>query len=103
MNIKSIIHTQFTSDNCPLWGSQIQKLFTVNGFNGFLDGTTSKPPKQIITDSNNVAPNTNYNTWTLIDQNLAAALYSIISSALLQYELNLKSCCDIWKTIERQL
>lgn len=56
-NIKSIMNTQLIANNYPLWHSQILKLFTTNGFDGFLDGTTIKPPKQIAGDNGNITPN----------------------------------------------
>ncbi|PKU72184.1 Retrovirus-related Pol polyprotein from transposon TNT 1-94 [Dendrobium catenatum] len=53
--------------------------------------------------SGEVVPNPNYQTWILIDQNLFAALYLVISPTLLPYIINLETCADIWKTIERRL
>lgn len=80
----------------------INKLFTTNGFDGYLDGRTIKPPKQIIDESGNTTTNTNYNTYMLINQNFVSTLYSIILSALLPYVLNMEYCSDIWKIIEER-
>ncbi|KAI0525254.1 hypothetical protein KFK09_004647 [Dendrobium nobile] len=44
-----------------------------------------------------------YQIWTLLDQNLAATLYSIISPNILSYVLSLDHCSDIWETIARRL
>ncbi|KAI0520293.1 hypothetical protein KFK09_007765 [Dendrobium nobile] len=100
-NVKSVLNIQFTAENYTLWKTQILKLFTANGFEGFLDGSASKPPKP-ITSANVLKPNPEYYSWLLIDQNLAAVLYSTISTTFLPYVLS-DSCCQIWQTIERRL
>ncbi|PKU84686.1 Retrovirus-related Pol polyprotein from transposon TNT 1-94 [Dendrobium catenatum] len=103
LNVKAVMNTQLNVDKYLLWKSQVLKLFTANGFEGYLDGSTPKPAKNIVSESRQITPNPQYLTWTLIDQNLAAALYSIISPSLLPYILNLDTCADIWITIERIL
>lgn len=95
-NIKSAMNIHLTSENYPLWCSQLMKRFTTNGFDRYLDRTTIKPPKQIVGDNGYIIPNPHYNMWILIDQNLAVALYSTISSNLLFYVLNIDTCSDIW-------
>lgn len=102
-NIKSVINTQLNPDNYLLWRSQIAKLFTANGFDGFLTGIETKPEKQVRDASGAVILNPKFNLWLLIDQNLAAALYSTISPTLLPYVINLDTCFDIWRTIEKRL
>lgn len=82
-NIKSIINIQITFENYRLRRSQIMISSWQNGFDEYLDGTMIKPLKQIIREIGNTIANTNYNTWILIKQNLANAIYSIISSNLL--------------------
>lgn len=52
-----------------------------------LNETTPKPKKHIIDDAGTIMLNPNFNTWLLIDQNLAAAIYSTVSSQLLPYIL----------------
>ncbi|KAI0525179.1 hypothetical protein KFK09_004571 [Dendrobium nobile] len=101
-NVKSVLNIQLTADSYPLWKSQILKLFTANGFDGYLDGSTPKPTKFLSTDPK-IVPNLEYYTWLLVDQNLAAVLYSTISTTFLPYVLNLDSCLEIWQTIERRL
>lgn len=75
-NIRSVINIQLSTENYPLWRSQIWKLFLANEFDRFLDGSTIKPVRQSISPDGIVIPNPNYNIWNLIDQNLAATLYS---------------------------
>ncbi|KAL0918148.1 hypothetical protein M5K25_010140 [Dendrobium thyrsiflorum] len=74
-SIKGIISLTLTSDNYPLWHSQVFKLFKVNGFEGFLDGSCTYTPPDTLPSPTTLS----YQTWTLLDQNLAAALYSVIS------------------------
>ncbi|KAI0508127.1 hypothetical protein KFK09_014261 [Dendrobium nobile] len=93
-NIRSIISITLTADNYPLWRSQVLKIFKANRFDGFLDGTCLCPPSTDPTSVQN---------WVLIDQNLAAALYSIISPSILPYVLSLEHCSEIWDTIARRL
>ncbi|KAH0470888.1 hypothetical protein IEQ34_000611 [Dendrobium chrysotoxum] len=102
-NVKAIINTQLTPNNYFIWKSQILKLFTANGLDGYLDGTAIKLQKQILIAEGSVSINPHYQTWLLVDQNLSAALYSTISPSLLPYVLNLDCCHDIWMTIERRL
>lgn len=90
-NMRAIIHIQLTTENYPLWKSQISKLFTENGFEGYLDTSTPKPEKKTVDESGNVILNPSFNTWILIDQNLSVALYSMISPSLLSYVLNLET------------
>lgn len=59
--------------------------------------------RQTMDDLGNITINPHYKTGMLVDQNLAAALYSTISSSLLPYLLNQKPYAEIWQTIERIL
>lgn len=85
--MKVIINSQLTTKNYPI----CNKIFTTIGFDGYLDGSTSKLVKQIVGELDNITPNLHYNKWVLIDQNLVIALYSTISPPLLPYDLNLDS------------
>ncbi|KAI0497789.1 hypothetical protein KFK09_021024 [Dendrobium nobile] len=102
-NVKTILNTSLTTDNYPIWRSQITKLFSANNFFGYLDGFIPKPPKQSLNADNAVISNPQYSFWQLIDQNLDSALFSTISASILPYVLNLDSCMDIWFTLERRL
>ncbi|PKU70250.1 Retrovirus-related Pol polyprotein from transposon TNT 1-94 [Dendrobium catenatum] len=95
-NIKNLVANPLTSDNYPLWRSQVEKIFAANGFQGFLDGSSQKPPQ----DSSNTS---SYAAWQLLDQNLAAALFSIITPSILPYVLSLTHCADIWATLTHRL
>ncbi|KAI0497283.1 hypothetical protein KFK09_020506 [Dendrobium nobile] len=101
-NVKSVLNIQLTVENYPLWKSQILKLFTANGFDGYLDGSTPQPSK-LVSNATEIVPNPEYYTWLLVDQNLVVVLYTTISSTFLPYVLNLHSCMKIWRTIERRL
>ncbi|PKU73082.1 hypothetical protein MA16_Dca027685 [Dendrobium catenatum] len=101
--IKNVISIQLTPENHLTWRSQVLKVFRANGLEGYLDGTVTRPPRQTTNVSGAVTPNTLFATWMLIDQNLAAALFSTISAPLLPYVLNLDSCAEIWETIGKRL
>ncbi|KAL0928117.1 hypothetical protein M5K25_002358 [Dendrobium thyrsiflorum] len=77
--------------------------FHCQGFEGFLNGSSVYPPRSINIDSGQLIPNPDYTNWTLLDQNLAAALYSVVSSTILPYVLSVEQCNDIWTTLDRQL
>ncbi|XP_020677738.1 uncharacterized protein LOC110096231 [Dendrobium catenatum] len=101
--IKTLVNTQLSTENYPVWKAQVYKLFSANGFEDFLTGAASKPSKQVKNLDGSLSPNPLFHTWFLIDQNLAAAIFSTIGSSLLPYVLNLDSCHEIWVTIERRL
>ncbi|PKU79495.1 Retrovirus-related Pol polyprotein from transposon TNT 1-94 [Dendrobium catenatum] len=103
MNVKTVINTQLTGENHPIWKSQILKLFLANGFAGYLDGSCVPPPEQLIASDGTTTPNKAFQTWMLVDQNLASALYSTISASLLPYVLNLETNHDIWMTVDKRL
>ncbi|KAI0524985.1 hypothetical protein KFK09_004375 [Dendrobium nobile] len=98
-HIKGIISLTLTADNFPLWRSQVFKLFKANGFEGFLDGTCVCPSPNDVSSETEIS----YQTWTLLNQNLAAALYSVISPSILPYVLSLEHCTEIWETIAKRL
>ncbi|PKU84066.1 Retrovirus-related Pol polyprotein from transposon TNT 1-94 [Dendrobium catenatum] len=102
-NIKNIATNTLTADNYSLWRSQVQKLFRANGFEGFLTGATSSPTPTILSGSGQQISNPDYNNWISIDQNLAAALYSVISPAILPYVLSIDHCSEIWLTLDTRL
>ncbi|KAI0505062.1 hypothetical protein KFK09_016019 [Dendrobium nobile] len=92
-NIKHIVTTQLTNDNYAIWKVQTIKLFSANGFDGYLTGS-QQPPSESSSD---------YRLWKLVDQNLVSALYSTISPTILPYILHLSSAQEIWKTLECRL
>ncbi|PKU60283.1 Retrovirus-related Pol polyprotein from transposon TNT 1-94 [Dendrobium catenatum] len=102
-NIKNIVAQPLSADNHPLWRSQVLKLFSANGYEGFLNGTTPAPPNLISDNTGQQIPNPQYAIWRLLDQNLAAALYSVISSSILPYVLSETHCADIWLVLDRRL
>ncbi|PKU64016.1 Retrovirus-related Pol polyprotein from transposon TNT 1-94 [Dendrobium catenatum] len=102
MNVKTVLSTQLTVDNYPIWKAQILTLFSANGFESYLDGSIIEPPPQILSSDGASKINPLHQTWKLIDQNLASALYATISPSLLPYVLNLPSYHAIWTTIQRR-
>lgn len=102
-NIKNLITTQLTTDNYPLWHSQILKIFKANNYADHLDGSSPCPAEHILQFDGISNLNPTYTTWKLIDQHLAASLYSIISTPLLPYVIHLNTCTKIWQTLERRL
>ncbi|PKU76806.1 Retrovirus-related Pol polyprotein from transposon TNT 1-94 [Dendrobium catenatum] len=102
-SIKNVTAQTLTADNYSIWRAQIQKLFRANGFEGFLTGTAPSPPSTILSTSGQQIANPDYTTWTSVDQNLAAALFSVISPAILPYVLSLDHCSDIWHTLDLRL
>lgn len=62
------------------------KLFQINNYEGFIDGTCSCPSKHITkTNGKHILDPTKYTKWLLIKQNIAVDLYSIICRLLLPY------------------
>lgn len=102
-NLKTIVNNLLNTDNFPLWKSQVSKLFVVNSFLGYLDGSNQKPTKHILNEGGEIILNPGYKIWMLADQNLAAALYSTISTSLLPYVISLETCTEIWGTLEKWL
>ncbi|PKU73330.1 Retrovirus-related Pol polyprotein from transposon TNT 1-94 [Dendrobium catenatum] len=99
--IKILVSNPLTSENYPLWKSQVEKIFSANGFMGFLDGSIKCP----LTASDIPHPDREspYQVWSLLDQNLASALLSVISVSILPYVLSLKHCAEIWATLSHRL
>ncbi|XP_020679496.1 uncharacterized protein LOC110097465 [Dendrobium catenatum] len=102
-NIKNIVQNPLTTENNPTCRAQVVKVFQANGFSSFLDGSIPAPNKHIVSLSNTHTPNPANNQWDLIDQNITAALYSIISTSLLPYVLNLNNCHEVWTTLDKRL
>ncbi|KAL0904158.1 hypothetical protein M5K25_026232 [Dendrobium thyrsiflorum] len=102
-NLKHLIPTQLSTDNYSLWRSQIIKLFRANGFTHFLESASQAPPRLLHQDDGSTIPNSIYHQWILTDQNLAAALYSTISSSVLPYILHLESTSAILASLEARL
>ncbi|PKU78135.1 Retrovirus-related Pol polyprotein from transposon TNT 1-94 [Dendrobium catenatum] len=102
-SIKNVTAQTLTADNYPIWRSQVQKLFRANGFEGFLTCTIVSPPPTILATSGQQIPNPEYHTWASIDQNLATALYSVISPSILPYVLSIDHCHEIWHTLDVRL
>ncbi|KAI0531254.1 hypothetical protein KFK09_000807 [Dendrobium nobile] len=92
-NLKKLVPTSLTPDTYQIWRSQVEKIFTANGFKGFLDRTSSCPTTS--TEERDL--------WILTDQNLSVALYSVISTSILPYVLSLTHCSEIWQTLANRL
>ncbi|PKU84685.1 hypothetical protein MA16_Dca021987 [Dendrobium catenatum] len=93
-NIKNLVPTLLTSENCAIWRLQLHQHFSANGFGEHLTGCAICPPESGFTE---------HVRWKLIDQNIVSALLSTISPSILPYVLNLKTAHDIWITLERRL
>ncbi|KAI0492867.1 hypothetical protein KFK09_027143 [Dendrobium nobile] len=92
-NLKFLVPHALTPDNFPIWSTQIAKLLKANGFAAFLD---SKP------DQENEDPNQDLRSWHVTDQNLATAMCSTISPAVLPYVIHLESTHEIWATLHNR-
>ncbi|KAI0519466.1 hypothetical protein KFK09_006914 [Dendrobium nobile] len=102
-NIKIIVPIQLSSENYPMWRSQVLKLLTANGFSSFLLPSASPPASHNLLSDGSKESNPKYQEWVLVDQNLAAALCSTLTPAILPYVIHLVSASDIWNTLERRL
>ncbi|KAI0519492.1 hypothetical protein KFK09_006940 [Dendrobium nobile] len=89
-NLKFLVPHSLTSDNFPIWSTQIAKLLKANGFAEFLD------PKSAL---ENINPNQDSQNWQVTDQNLATAMCSMISPAILLYVIHLESTHEIWSLL----
>ncbi|PKU75882.1 Retrovirus-related Pol polyprotein from transposon TNT 1-94 [Dendrobium catenatum] len=101
--IKNVVAPPLNADNHPLWRSQVLKMFQANGYEGFLDGSITAPSRTMTSATGQISSNANYTTWRLLDQNLSAALYSVISPTILPYVLSVATCTEIWTVLDRRL
>ncbi|KAI0510263.1 hypothetical protein KFK09_010864 [Dendrobium nobile] len=102
-NIKIIFPIQLSSDNYPIWRSQVLKLLNANGFASFLLPSASPPASHKILTDGSKEPNPKHQEWVLVDQNMVASLCSTLSLAILPYVIHLVSASDIWIMLERRL
>ncbi|KAI0500243.1 hypothetical protein KFK09_018452 [Dendrobium nobile] len=100
--LKSLIPHPLSSENYPIWSSQVQKLLRANGFQAFLDPEASSSMSANDQEQENQDPNLRHQRWLLTDQNLAAALCATISPQILPYVVHLESTAEIWKTLQIQ-
>ncbi|XP_028549772.1 uncharacterized protein LOC114579441 [Dendrobium catenatum] len=87
-NLKFLVSNSLTPDNYPLWSNQIVKILRANGFATFLE---HKPGSDSTTETSSTTSkdlNQDPSPWSVIDQNLAAALCSTISPTVLPYLKN---------------
>ncbi|KAL0923370.1 hypothetical protein M5K25_007424 [Dendrobium thyrsiflorum] len=101
--IKNVIIVQLTAKKHLTWRSQVLKVSRANNFEGYLDGSARQPPCQVTSATGQVELNPQFSTWLLIDQNLAIALLSTISTNFLPYILILDFCTEIWNTLKKRL
>ncbi|PKU69865.1 hypothetical protein MA16_Dca011883 [Dendrobium catenatum] len=93
-NIKQKVTIQLNNENYAIWRLLTLKLFSTNGFEGYLTGSQMPPADESSID---------FRLWKLVDQNLVSVLFSTISPAILPYILNLTTAHEIWKTLEGRL
>ncbi|KAL0904327.1 hypothetical protein M5K25_026419 [Dendrobium thyrsiflorum] len=74
-----------------------------NGFEGHQNSSSPPPTRLLLQPGNTTTLNPVYTQWLVVDQNLAAAICSTISAAILTYVLHLERCSDIWNTLELRL
>ncbi|XP_020697788.1 uncharacterized protein LOC110110577 [Dendrobium catenatum] len=94
-NLRTLVHLQLQEDNYSLWRAHIEKIFRANRFEKFLE-----PSLFSSSSDSSSTPNSQSSQWILMDQNLAAALCSTISTSILPYVVNLESTAEIWSTLE---
>ncbi|KAI0516629.1 hypothetical protein KFK09_009306 [Dendrobium nobile] len=94
-NLKNIVSTSLTNENYPIWRLQVFKLFSANGFEGYLTGSILPPATE--------ADSQGFRLWKLVDQNLVSALLSTISASVLPYVLSLSTAHEVWITLENRL
>ena len=80
------ITEKLAENNYVIW--QLQVLPAVRGsqMEGFLDGTTEAPPKEIreqIVDKEVIKPNPDYARWLALDQQVLSYLVSSLSQEVL--------------------
>ncbi|KAI0507673.1 hypothetical protein KFK09_013800 [Dendrobium nobile] len=99
-NLKFLVPNPLTPDNYPLWSNQIIKILKANGFALFLDPKPTTVTATATLANDNTDSNQESHQWSVIDQNLAAALCSTISPAVLPYVIQLNSTHEIWSTLQ---
>ncbi|KAI0500641.1 hypothetical protein KFK09_018857 [Dendrobium nobile] len=97
-NLRHIVSTSLTHDNYPIWRLQVFKLFSANGFEGFLTGSITAP---VVSSTTSNADE--LHLWKQVDQNLVSALLSTISSSVLPYIISLSTAHEIWSVLEKRL
>ncbi|XP_028555712.1 uncharacterized protein LOC114580927 [Dendrobium catenatum] len=93
-NIKNLIPYSLTSENYPIWRTQILQQFLANDYAGHLTGQNSPP-----VDASTVE----YKIWQTADSNLLSALFSTISQYILPYIITSTTTHEAWTVLERRL
>lgn len=96
-NVKIVISVQLTYNNHPIWKSQFLKLFCGN-CDRYLDGSTPKPSKQLVSVDGNITIN-----HTFILDCLLIKIWLLLLIPRLLIFFSMFSCRDIWLTIECHL
>ncbi|KAI0494865.1 hypothetical protein KFK09_025018 [Dendrobium nobile] len=97
-NLKSLVPHHLSPDNYPVWCNQIFKLFKSNGFSQFLDPPSVSASSSADQDSSNLDPHSS--KWLITDQNLVAAICSIISAPVIPFVMHLESTHEIWAALQ---
>ncbi|PKU82500.1 hypothetical protein MA16_Dca005505 [Dendrobium catenatum] len=93
-NIKNLLPHPLTTENYPIWRTQILQQFTATGYLSYLTGDNPSPPADQPAA---------HAAWKLIDSTLISALFSTISPSILPYVITTTSAFEVWSILERRL
>ncbi|KAI0520417.1 hypothetical protein KFK09_007891 [Dendrobium nobile] len=101
-NIKNVVTIPLAADNYSLWRSQVLKIVCANGFQHFLESTTSPPPETVTNADGSSSRNPMLSKWILTDQNISAPICSTISPQVLPYMIYLETTAAIWLSLQNR-
>ena len=97
---------KLTRHNFSLWKAQVMPAIRGAQLEGFIDGTTPAPPKQIevtIDGKKATTANEAYAKWIASDQQVLSYLLSTLSKEILTQVATKQSAADVWTGIEEML
>ncbi|KAK2985721.1 hypothetical protein RJ640_023688 [Escallonia rubra] len=103
-NWKSFTHAfsvKLTSKNYLAWKTQFLPILNYENLHGHIDGTSSPPPKTIVspTAENLPIPNSEYEAWFKKDQLLLSWLFSSLTEEIFPYIIGLSTSHEVWTAL----
>ncbi|KAK2985451.1 hypothetical protein RJ640_006747 [Escallonia rubra] len=89
---------KLTSKNYLAWKTQFLPILNYQNFHGHIDGTSSPPPKTLVspTAENLHIPNLEYEAWFKKDQLLLSWLFSSLTEEIFSYIIGLSTSQEVW-------
>ncbi|KAK3012114.1 hypothetical protein RJ639_010587 [Escallonia herrerae] len=92
---------KLTSKNYVTWKTQFLPILNYQNLHGHIDGTSSPPPKTIVspTAENLLIPNPEYEAWFKKDQLLVSWLFSSLTEEIFPYIIGLSTSQEVWTAL----